>query len=144
MKVNRRKFINSLLGIGGISTVSSVIYPVISYLNPPEVREPKVTSLKAGSVNDFEMNSAKIIKFGRTPLILIRKDNGEFAALTATCTHLDCIVQYSKDRKQIICACHNGVYDLKGKNISGPPPKPLQEFAVQIIDDEIVITSMEV
>lgn len=144
MKFNRRKFINSLLGIGGISTVSSVIYPVLSYLSPPEVSEPKVTSIKVGSVNDFEINSAKIIKYGRTPLILIRKDSGEFAALAATCTHLDCIVQYNKDKKQIICACHNGVYDLKGKNLSGPPPKPLQEYLVQIIDDEIVITSMEV
>lgn len=93
MKLNRRKFINSLLGIGGISTVGSIIYPVVSYLNPPEVREAKITSLKAGKPDDFEINSAKIIKFGRTPLILIRKENGDFAALSATCTHLDCIVQ---------------------------------------------------
>ena len=62
-------------------------------------------------------------------------------ALAATCTHLDCIVQYREDTKQIWCACHNGVYDLNGRNISGPPPRPLKIFDVKVVKDEIIITT---
>lgn len=141
MDNSRRKFINTLLGIGGVGTVGSIGYPILNYMVPPESGEPTVTSLKVGKLEDFEVNSAKIIKFGRIPIILIRDETGKMKALAATCTHLDCIVQYRKDKKQIICACHNGVYDLKGRNISGPPPKPLEEFAVNMVNDEIIITS---
>ena len=50
---------------------------------------------------------------------------GNYRALSATCTHLGCIVQYRSDLQEIWCACHNGLYDLNGRNISGPPPRPL-------------------
>jgi Rieske Fe-S protein len=140
--MNRRGFVNLLLGGGILGWLGAVLYPVISYLKPPKVPEANVQSVKAGSASEFPKNSAQIVKFGRKPVILIKMENGEFRALSATCTHLDCIVQYRSDLKQIWCACHNGLYDLKGRNISGPPPRPLDEYAVNIIEDEIHISEM--
>ena len=58
---------------------------------------------------------------------------------SAVCTHLDCIVQYRKDYEQIYCACHNGRYDLNGRVASGPPPAPLQKYAVTIKDNEVIV-----
>lgn len=142
MKINRRSFLNSLLGISGIGAVLAVLYPVISYLSPPKSREPNVNSVKAGLSSEFATNSSKIIKFGRQPVILIKTDNDDYKALSADCTHLDCIVQYKKDTAQILCACHNGIYDLNGRNISGPPPRPLEQFDVKVINDEIIISKM--
>ena len=144
MGTNRRKFLNSLLGIGSLGAFSAIVYPIISYLIPPKIAEVKVNSLKVGPVAEFKNNSSKIVRFGRTPVILIRNNEGEFKALEATCTHLDCLVQFREDTQQIFCACHNGIYDLHGRNISGPPPKPLKEYIVNIIDDEIRITSQDV
>ncbi len=140
MAINRRKFLNTLLGIGSIGGLVSIIYPIFSFLIPPKSAEPKVNSMKAGSASGFSANSSKIIKFGRKPVILIKTEESKFIAFAATCTHLDCIVQYKNDTKQIWCACHNGIYDLSGRNVSGPPPKPLDEFSVNVINDEIVIT----
>ncbi|NQV14900.1 Rieske (2Fe-2S) protein [bacterium] len=140
MKYGRREFINSLLGFGGIGGLASIFYPVFQFLIPPEITEAKVSSLKVGRVDEFPANSSKIVRFGRIPVILIRSDRDTFKALAATCTHLDCIVQYNQDRKQIICACHNGVYDLSGNNVSGPPPKPLTVYTVSIIDEQVVIS----
>ncbi|MCF8242476.1 MAG: ubiquinol-cytochrome c reductase iron-sulfur subunit [Melioribacteraceae bacterium] len=141
--MNRRKFINGIMGIGGLGTLGAAVYPVLEYLVPPESAEPNVSSLKIGKFSDFEMNSSKIVKFGRIPVIVVKDEKGMMHALAATCTHLDCIVQYRKDAKQIYCACHNGVYDIKGRNLSGPPPKPLEQYAVKIIDDEIIIKSQK-
>jgi len=140
MKYGRREFINSMLGLGGVGGLASVLYPVFQFLIPPKVTEAHVSSLKVGTIDEFPINSSKIVRFGRVPVILIRQDQDTFKALEATCTHLDCIVQYNQARKQIICACHNGVYDLNGKNISGPPPKPLSTYTVSIIDDQVMIT----
>lgn len=141
MKLKRREFLNTLLSISGLCALGAALYPVISYLVPPKSLEPKVNSIKAGKASEFESNSAQIVKFGKKPVILIKKESGEFCAFSATCTHLDCIVQFRSETKQILCACHNGLYDLKGRNVSGPPPKPLEEYGVKVIDDEIIITS---
>ena len=140
MATNRRKFLNLLLGTGLFGWIGSIIYPVISFLIPPKVAEAKVSSLKAGFAMDFPSNSFKILKFGRKPVILIKSADESFTAFAATCTHLDCVVQYRTDTQQILCACHNGIYDLKGRNVSGPPPRPLEEFSVNIVDDEIVVS----
>ncbi len=142
MKIDRRKFLNSILGIGGIGGILSIFYPIISYLIPPKMAEPKVNSVKAGITTDLAANSYKIVKFGKKPVILVKTEDGQYKALSATCTHLACIVQYRQDTKQIWCACHNGVYDLNGRNISGPPPRPLEQYDVKIVKDEIVITKM--
>ncbi len=142
MALSRRKFLNTLLGVGGIGGVLSVFYPIISYLIPPKITEPNVNSVKAGLSNDFPSNSFKIIKFGRSPVILIKTADNQYKALSASCTHLGCIVQYKSDTKQIWCACHNGIYDLNGRNISGPPPRPLEEYDVKVVKEEIVITKM--
>ncbi len=142
MKLDRRKFLNMLLGFSGIGGIVSIFYPIFSFLIPPKTAEPTVNSVKAGMSKDFPSNSSNIIKFGKKPVILIKTDEGNFKAFSATCTHLDCIVQYKNDTKQIWCACHNGTYDLSGRNVSGPPPRPLEEYEVKIIKDEIVITKV--
>jgi Rieske Fe-S protein len=140
MKLDRRKFLNTLLGFGSLGGLLAVFYPIFSFLIPPKSAEPKVNSVKAGVNSEFPPNSSKIIKFGRKPVILIKTEENQYKALSASCTHLDCIVQYKNDTKQIWCACHNGIYDLSGRNVSGPPPRPLEEYEVKVIKDEIVIT----
>ena len=141
MALNRRKFVNSLLGIGGIGGLLTIIYPALSFLKPPKSAKPNVNSVKAGIASAFPSNSSKIIKFGRIPVLLVKSEDDNFIALSGTCTHLDCIVQYKEDTKQVWCACHNGVYDLRGRNVSGPPPRSLDNYIVKVINDEIIITT---
>jgi Rieske Fe-S protein len=139
MKTDRRRFLNFLIGGGLLGWIGSVLYPIFSFLIPPKIPEANVNSVNAGPATEFPANSGKLIQFGRKPVLLIKDEVGEFHAFNGTCTHLDCIVQYRDDTKQIWCACHNGTFDLSGRNVSGPPPKPLQEFIVNIVNDEIII-----
>lgn len=140
--MTRRDFTKLLLTGGLLGWLGSVFYPLMSYLRPPKVPEANVQSVKAGLASAFAVNTAQIVKFGRKPVILIREEGGEFRAFSATCTHLECIVQYRGDLKQIWCACHNGLYDLKGRNVSGPPPRPLDEYAVNVVADEIMVSRL--
>jgi len=138
-KTKRRDFLNVLLGSAFTAWLVSLFYPVVKYLEPPKVEEAKVSNVKIGKVEDMEPDSGKIIKFGNKPVIVVRKKDGKYVAFSAVCTHLDCIVQYRKDYKQIYCACHNGRYDLNGRNVSGPPPAPLKKFGVTIKNDEVIV-----
>jgi Rieske Fe-S protein len=121
-----------LLGLGFVSTAASILYPLWRYLIPPAAAEPATSSVVAGKAVAFRNGSGTIVKFGARPAIVVRTPDGELRAFSAICTHLDCTVQYKSDTSQIWCACHNGLYDLSGHNVSGPPPRPLEAFTVNL------------
>jgi Rieske Fe-S protein len=133
--------VNWFLGTAAGAFLLSVLYPVSRYLVPPEVGESTATTVKLSiKPTDVKANNGVIFKFGSRPGILIRTPAGELRAFSAVCTHLNCTVQYRSDLSQIWCACHNGHYDLNGKNVSGPPPRPLDAFAVNVRGDQIVVS----
>jgi cytochrome b6-f complex iron-sulfur subunit len=110
----------------------AALYPVSRFLVPPAGGEPSTASVVAARLADLRPNSGIVFPFGTRPAILVRTPEGELRAYSAVCTHLDCTVQYRADTSQIWCACHNGYYDLSGNVVSGPPPRPLEGFAVAV------------
>lgn len=137
---SKRDFLKYILGGSLVAWVASVLYPLLAYLRPPKQAEVEVTSVRVGKLNDIERDSGTIIRFGNRPVIVVRSANGEVRAFSATCTHLDCTVQYRKDMGLIWCACHNGKYDFNGRNVAGPPPRPLDEYRVIIQDDDVIVS----
>ena len=130
--IKRRTFLDSVLGLGFVSTAVSFAYPLWRYLIPPAAAEPATNSVVAGKVTEFKANSGAVVKFGAKPAIVVRTPEGEFRAFSAVCSHLQCTVQYKADTSQIWCACHNGLYDLAGNVVSGPPPRPLEGLSVNL------------
>jgi Rieske Fe-S protein len=130
----RRRFINWFLGTSVGALLASIVYPVTRFVSPPQLPEATTNQVEAGTTNDPELREKgfKIVRFGADPVILVRASETDFRAFSATCTHLDCIVEYHADRKRIFCNCHAGEYDLQGKNVGGPPPKPLTAYTVKV------------
>lgn len=139
-QISRKNFLKHLLTATFSTLGLLVIYPVVSFLKPPKQREVEVSNIKISNLDEFSIGDSKIVKFGNKPVIVIRKEKEQFIALSAACTHLDCTVQYKKDESVIWCACHNGKYDLTGRNISGPPPRPLDKFVATLKNNELIIT----
>ena len=137
---NRRQFLDKILGVSAFATLAAIFYPVFRFMVPPNIVEAQQNSVLAAKTNEIANNSGKIFKFGSKPGLIIRTQTGELKAFAATCTHLDCTVQYKPDAKNILCACHNGIYDLSGKNVSGPPPQPLEEYVVNVAGDDIMVS----
>jgi Rieske Fe-S protein len=136
----RRNVLNWLLGIWGGGVGAAILYPVTRYLAPPDVPEATTESASAGDAASLAANSGRVVAFGSRPAIVIRTPAGDLRAYSATCTHLDCTVQYRPDLQRIWCACHNGQYDLNGRNVAGPPPRPLDPFDVNVKDGEITLS----
>ena len=135
----RRHFINIFLGTGLLASAASFFYPVLRYLVPPKLPDTGGSAVLAAKVSELKPNAAKTFRFGSRPGLLVEIAPGEYRAMSATCTHLGCTVQYRPDLREIWCACHNGMYDLNGRNVSGPPPRPLEAFEVQVRGDDIFV-----
>ncbi len=139
----RRKFLNMIMGGGLLATLAAIIYPAYKYITPPASGEANVSQLRLPFKRaDIEADpkKAKTFKFGRSMGIILATETGELKALAATCTHLDCTVQHRPDLGIIWCSCHNGRYDLDGKNISGPPPRPLEQYVVNEVGEDIFVS----
>jgi cytochrome b6-f complex iron-sulfur subunit len=139
----RRRFLNLFLGGALVGWLAALIYPLVRYLIPPKVAEANPSTLKVAKEADITPNSALMFKYGRKPGILVRTPEGKLVAFSAVCTHLDCTVQFKPTESVIWCACHNGRYDLTGRNISGPPPRPLTPFDVNVLNGEIYVSQKE-
>ncbi len=63
--------------------------------------------------------------------------SGEVAGLSAVCTHAGCTVAWSAAHDRFDCPCHGGAYRIDGSVLTGPPPGPLAELAVEVRNGEV-------
>lgn len=139
--MTRRSFLDWFLGTTAGGFLVSVLYPIAFYLIPPKGEESASRSVALSiKPEEVKANSGQIFRFGSQAGILVRTPEGELRAFSAICTHLACIVQYRADLTHIWCACHNGHFDLNGKNIGGPPPRPLEHYSVNTRADRVVVS----
>lgn len=135
-----RRLVNIVLGAGLLAWLGSVVYPLVRFVIPPVQAEAVQTNIVAAKVDELAPNEGKVFRFGSKPGLLIRLNTGEYRAMSAVCPHLQCTVQYRSDLSQIWCACHNGMFNLNGEVLSGPPPAPLDQFEVAIRGDDVVVS----
>ncbi len=136
----RRGFLGALLGTGAAGLAASVLYPVWRFIFPPKSVRVAEAAVTAGTVDEIRPNSGKLFLMDGEPAIVVRTPEGEFRAFLATCTHLSCTVEYRSDLTQIYCACHDGRFDLNGRNVKGPPPRPLPTLEVQVRDGDVLVS----
>lgn len=135
----RRRFLEYFLGASLTASFISFLYPVLRYLIPPPQAELGIDTVLAGHVGELKANTGTIFRFGDRPGLLMLTADGQYHAISAVCTHLGCTVQYRSDLHEVWCACHNGTYDINGRNISGPPPKPLDSYDVFVKGNDIFV-----
>lgn len=134
----RRQFLNTLLGGWLGAFLVSLVYPVLKFIFPP-YREPDQITLTFSEYKKMSPNAAKKFAWGAKPGLLKKNQDGSYTAFVAVCTHLDCTVSYIPEKRKFYCACHQGWYDENGKNIAGPPPRPLRRLSLEIKEKELVI-----
>jgi cytochrome b6-f complex iron-sulfur subunit len=129
---SRRNWLLYCLQLSIAGTLAAIFYPVVRFLKPREstrsgaleiVAPYRMDQLKP----DAEGHWPPPFDFGGRPCLLILVD-GEPRAFNAVCTHVSCTVEFRPKEGDIFCNCHNGLYDINGRNVSGPPPRPLEMY----------------
>jgi cytochrome b6-f complex iron-sulfur subunit len=138
----RRRFLATL---GGLSAawLGASLYPVYRYLGPRPSADPFD---KGGRVPVEKVTPAEVARpgsgrngaFAGRGLIVLRTPEGELRAFDAKCSHAGCNVEYQGDK--LFCHCHGGTYDLGGRNIAGPPPRPLTPLRISEQDGALYVS----
>jgi Rieske Fe-S protein len=142
---SRRRFLATLVGVAGAWLVAA-LYPVYRYLSPQPAPDPFGEDGRAPVEKIFPQDVArpgtgKNGAYGTRGLIVFRTEEGELRAFDSKCTHAGCNVTFQVDK--IFCHCHGGTYDLNGKNIAGPPPRPLTRLGVVEEDGALYVFRLD-
>jgi cytochrome b6-f complex iron-sulfur subunit len=135
----RRKLLLHGLQAAIAATLAAVLYPAVRFLWPRPATSSGalevVAPFRAGELKpeaDGSWPSRFTFNFGGKPCLVVRTRDGEIKAFNAVCTHVECTVEFRESKGDIFCNCHNGLYDLNGHNVSGPPPRPLETYKVTL------------
>lgn len=150
--LNRRDFIKgTAAAIGGLIGALIGIPSIVYLLSPSLKSEVDTDSIDLGPLEKyplgvptrFDFTLTKVNGWERTAtnygLYVVRKSESEVRVFSDICTHLGCRVSWHPDQEHYISPCHDGHFDMVGNVISGPPPRPLDEFATRIEDGNLLI-----
>lgn len=138
----------SLIG-GLIGTALGI--PAIAYIIGPALKTDQANWIRVSSLSTIELRTPMLFKPKVTRqngwmveeeevgVYVLTEDGSNYIALSNICTHLGCRVRWIAEREQFLSPCHNGVFDKYGYVISGPPPRPLDEFVTKIEDGNLFI-----
>jgi Rieske Fe-S protein len=105
---------------------------------PGRVQIAALSGLSLGSVTMFAYPTSQ------DPCLLIRTRDDKLLAYSQKCTHLSCAVVPKLDEGILHCPCHEGVFELAtGRNIAGPPPRPLPKITLEVVGDVVFATGVE-
>ncbi len=137
----RRKFLGCMLGGGAGALGAGIVVPLVQYAGDFRATPPPPFIELAAADYALSPGTAKMLLYGRIPLLLLKtpQPGSQWRAFVATCTHLSCTVSYREDLRSIVCACHEGHFDLEGGVVSGPPPAPLRQFHLKFQDERLFI-----
>jgi cytochrome b6-f complex iron-sulfur subunit len=138
--VSRRGlFKYALLGFSALAAAGGVLTPIVAYLWPPKQASAAGGGrVEVAATEDLPVGKGEVYSVNNKPVIVIHTPDG-YRALSATCTHLGCILFWNEQREVIACPCHEAYFNTNGAVISGPPPSPLAEYRVQVENGQIYV-----
>jgi len=149
--VTRRHAINATAQGAGIVATAAFLLPALGFALAPVFKETEHRWEVVGTTSQFNEVTYLPVTITIEPNIgeagkstaYIRKRNPaidtdiydrhtQFIAISSRCAHLGCPVRWVEAAERFICPCHGGVYDLLGRRVSGPPPRPLDRFFTRV------------
>lgn len=137
---SRRKMLTGLVAGFGALTAAAAALPVVGFLLPPKGTLSDRSLVLAASKSELAERSARKVTVLGKPILLVRLEGGRFFALSAVCTHMDiCHLDWNEARRELVCPCHGGAFDVYGNVVKGPPSVPLRTYAIEELGDELYI-----
>jgi quinol---cytochrome c reductase iron-sulfur subunit, bacillus type len=151
-ELSRRNFMRSAIwGIGGLIGLGYAV-PAIAYVAGTSLKNQRTqTWVHLGPTSKVELGTPTlfttavqtqtgwIVNEEEISAYVLTTDGRTYIAMSNICTHLGCHIRWITDKNQYFCPCHNGVFDIEGTVVSGPPPRPLDRYDVKVENDQIYI-----
>ena len=150
--MSRRDFIRVTTGLIGGSIAAAIGLPAVGYLLGPAFRNTgEAAWVDLGKLSNYPQNTPTLFQFTRAKengwertalsygVYVVRTNQNSVRVFSNVCTHLACRATWHAGIANYVSPCHDGHFDILGNVVSGPPPRPLDEFNTKIEQDNLYI-----
>ncbi len=74
---------------------------------------------------------------------VVKKSEKEITTFSPICPHLGCRYDWDQEKKLFVCPCHNSIYTIEGKVVSGPAPRGLDTLPTEVKDQDVLYVEYE-
>jgi Rieske Fe-S protein len=133
--VSRREFTRFLVAASVAVTATGGIVSLWASLRTINTGE----ALRIVTLDQVAVGGSYLFRYPTEddPAILVRPESETILGFSQKCTHLGCVVFWEPGEQHLECPCHEGLFDLSGEPIAGPPERPLGRIELELRDDEI-------
>lgn len=150
----RRLYLAVIYGLQAVMGAALAIPAAIYLLFPPRskkedqwVEAVDLTRLSAGAPEEVVFRRNRVdgwkVSSEKTSAWIIKKSDTEVVAFAPNCTHLGCAFRWEQRTKTFLCPCHTSNFDLSGKVLDGPAPRPLDRYLVKIEGTKVMLGSIQ-
>jgi menaquinol-cytochrome c reductase iron-sulfur subunit len=151
-ELSRRNFMQTAIwGIGGLIGIVFGVSAVAYVVGPSLKKQQTETWMRLGPTSKVELGIPTLFTFtiqtqtgwientDEISVYVLSTDGRTYIAMSNICTHLGCRVRWIAEQDQFFCPCHNGVFDISGNVVAGPPPRPLDRYDVKVENDQLYV-----
>jgi len=151
--LTRRRVLNLL--IAGMNALIAAVLaaPVLGYILTPILRKSGAGEwISIGLVEDlqggpeprrvdfrYKNDSGYTVETVNGYAYVVQGEDSSPRILSPNCTHMGCNVAWNDERKRFLCPCHGGQYAADGRNVAGPPPRPLDRLPSRVENGVLMI-----
>ena len=122
--------------LAGIPLVSLLVAPALKPGKEAWVDLGPASSVPENQPTAFSLSYQRIDGWLESDVLntvyAVRLPGQKLFVLSNICTHLGCPVRWDDKTRSFFCPCHGGVYDVAGRVLAGPPPRPLERYTYRI------------
>lgn len=149
MATDRRSFLKTAALTGFATLITGV--PLASYLVAPALQKGTGRWVDFGPLDNLEPGKIQMLSYEfmvkdgwqvlpqRGFVWARREPDGTPLVFASTCTHLGCNVIWTEEEGAFVCPCHTGRFDRDGRNVSGPPTRPLTRLEHKVEDGSLQV-----
>ena len=130
---SRRQFILGGMAAVGAAWAGTALQSVLF---------PKATAAAVKPVSfplaELPVGGVRPVSYGATSALVMRTAES-IRCFSLVCTHLGCLVQWQEGAQEFYCPCHDGRFDQFGEVLAGPPPLPLEQIAVRVEGETVIV-----
>ncbi len=150
-ELSRRTFLTRTIQVIGGAIGVTLLFPLVKYSVSPALQKGGANWQEVGPVKDIKVDSPTRITYNlerkdgwvqktdvKTAWVVRHADN-TFDVFDPKCTHLGCPFFWDESSKSFLCPCHTAIFDITGKVVTGPPPRPLDKYQYKVEKDTFYV-----
>lgn len=146
----RRFYLGAIYGLMALMGMALGVPSAVYLFFPPKSRKEEqfveatdLAKLETGVPEEVIFRRNRVdgwkVSSQKTSAWVVKKSDKEVIAFAPSCTHLGCAFRYEERKKTFLCPCHTSNFDLDGKVLDGPAPRPLDRYDVKIEGNKLML-----